>query len=1088
MKKLLIPLLLALTATSVMQGQDALINTLRQELNRNYQVLKEQPVPAYYISLRYQETTNLSCQGRMGHLINTTGESTPSRTLTPLMRVGSRELDNSHEIRGSGSWSASGGSRQPAIPEDFNPTVLKRNIWNRLDQLYNSSCQQFEKVKANLAVKVEQEDKSADFTDDKPEKYYEKPLQKDALKLDLKTLESKARKYSAVFNSNDDLIEGFATVGASTTRKIFIDTEGREIAENQIIYNIQLQAETQAEDGMRMPLVKTWFASAVSEMPSDDEVVKAAGEMSALLSELKKAPVAESFTGPALLAPAAAGVFFHEIFGHRIEGARLKQESDAQTFKKKVNEEVLPAHLSVTFDPSKKYYGKTALNGYYAFDDEGIRGQKVEVVKNGVLRSFLMSRTPIDGFAHSNGHGRGAPTATPVTRQSNMFVESAHTYSEADLIKLLKEECKKQGKEFAFYFKEVSGGFTQTGRVMPNAFNITPLLVYRIFPDGRPDELVRGVDLVGTPLAMFAQIEACSKDKGIFNGFCGAESGSVPVATVAPALLVKTIETQKKGKSQNKQIILPKPTGETKSVYNEPVLDAIKAETDRELSDLALPGLKPPFFISSSIADVQITTVNATNGSLVSSGINRMRPFNYRLLVGDYQRTDENFQSMVGQEYNTTMSLDDTPEAIRYSLWRAYDGIYKATAEIYAQKEAAINRFNVPPKDLELPDWDKTPVVVMTDKPAPLSPIDRTALEKYVKDVSAIFSDYPDIIESNVAINNVDYRRYFYNTEQSATQSAKRIVLVYASARTLTEGGEELNRLHQIVVGDVSSLPPVAEMQKRCRQFAETVIEERNAGKIDETYIGPVLFEKEDVVSPFYDLFFLSGLEASRRLLTSQGSMFSRSDIEELVGKRVAAKTITIEDMSGTPEYNGVKLLGAYSVDAQAVVPPKQLTLVEKGILKNLLSDRTPTLAVPHSNGHALTNVTGNDMSVSTGVVRLTCSVTKPYNALKDTLLKLAAEEGYDYAFIVKNGNGFYRINVADGAETRIRSAEFQDFNRNSFKKVTAVSDNEQIYNGLGKMSNAISVIIPDAMLFEDIQIRFTRNESLTKPPIVPRD
>ncbi|MDR1743375.1 MAG: hypothetical protein LBR48_06085 [Dysgonamonadaceae bacterium] len=1087
MRKVFISLLLVFTANAAMQGQDALINTLRQELNRNYQVLKEQPIPAYYISLRYQESTNISCRGRMGHLINTSGESTPSRMLTPMMRVGSRELDNSHEIRGADGGNMSFG-RPYFIPEDYNPTVLKRIIWSRLDQLYNSNCQQYEKVKANIAVKVEQEDKSADFSDDKPEKYYEKPLQKDVLKIDLKTLEDKVRKYSAVFNTNDDLIEGYAVVEASAVRKIFIDTEGREIAENQIIYNIQLQAETQAEDGMRMPLFKSWFASTITEMPSDDEVVNAAREMSALLSELKKAPVAESFTGPALLAPAAAGVFFHEIFGHRIEGSRLKQESDAQTFKKKVNEEVLPAHLSVTFDPSKKYFGKTPLNGYYAFDDEGIRGQRVEVVKNGVLRSFLMSRTPIDGFAHSNGHGRAAPAATPVTRQSNMFVESDQKYSEAELVKMLKEECKKQGKEFAFYFKEVSGGFTQTGRVMPNAFNITPLLVYRVFTDERPDELVRGVDLVGTPLAMFAQIEACSKEKGIFNGFCGAESGSVPVATVAPALLVKTIETQKKGKSQNKQMILPKPAGETKSVYNEPVLDAIKAETDREIAELALPGLKSPFFISTAIADVLITNVVASNGSLVSSKVNRQRPFGYRFLVGDYQRTDENFQANIGREYNMIISLDDTPEAIRYSLWRAFDGIYKATAETYAQKEAAIKRLNVLPKDFELPDWDKTPVVVMTDKPAPLQPVDKVVLEKYVKEVSAIFSDYPDIIGSNVAIENLDYRRYFYNTEQSAIQNVKRTVVVFINAWTMTEGGEEISRSQRIVAGDVNSLPPVAEMQKRCRQFAETVIEERNAKKIDETYIGPVLFEKEDVTGSFYNLFFQNGLEASRRLLTSQGSMFSLSDIEELMGKRVAAKTITIEDLSGTPEYNGIKLLGSYSIDAQAVVPPKQMTLVEKGILKNLLSDRTPTLAVPHSNGHALTNVAGNDVQTSTGVIRLTGSVIKPYNTLKDTLLQLAAEEGYDYAFIVKNGGGFYRISIADGSETRVRSAEFQDFNRNSFKKIAAVSDKEQVYNGLGKASNLISVISPDAILFEDIQIRFTRNENLTKPPVVPRD
>ena len=103
------------------------------------------------------------------------------------------------------------------------------------------------------------------------------------------------------------------------------------------------------------------------------------------------------------------------------------------------------------------------------------------------------------------------------------------------------------------------GGFTQTGRYMPNAFNVTPIEVYRIYTDGRPDELVRGVDLIGTPLSIFSNIEAAGDDYDIFDGYCGAESGSVPVSTICPTLFVKQIETQRKAKNQSKPPILPRP-------------------------------------------------------------------------------------------------------------------------------------------------------------------------------------------------------------------------------------------------------------------------------------------------------------------------------------------------------------------------------------------------------------------------------------------------------------------------------------------------------------------------------------------------
>jgi len=127
------------------------------------------------------------------------------------------------------------------------------------------------------------------------------------------------------------------------------------------------------------------------------------------------------------------------------------------------------------------------------------------------------------------------------------------------LREMLIEQLKKEGKPYGYLMDVVEGGFTTTGRYMPNAFNVSPLLVYRIYADGSPDEIVRGVDLVGTPLAIFSQIAACGNDYNIFTGYCGAESGSVPVACVSPTLYVKTVETQKKSKSQSQPPILDRP-------------------------------------------------------------------------------------------------------------------------------------------------------------------------------------------------------------------------------------------------------------------------------------------------------------------------------------------------------------------------------------------------------------------------------------------------------------------------------------------------------------------------------------------------
>jgi len=170
-----------------------------------------------------------------------------------------------------------------------------------------------------------------------------------------------------------------------------------------------------------------------------------------------------------------------------------------------------------------------------------------------------MSRSPIENFPESNGHGRRQSGRSPISRQSNLIVESSQTIPLADFKEELRKMCKEKDLEFGLLFDVVQGGFTFTGRTVPNAFNVLPLVVYKVFTDGRPDELVRGVDLIGTPLTTFKNIVKVADDIGVFNGICGAESGGVPVSACSPSLLVSSIEIQKKQKSQSKLPILDSP-------------------------------------------------------------------------------------------------------------------------------------------------------------------------------------------------------------------------------------------------------------------------------------------------------------------------------------------------------------------------------------------------------------------------------------------------------------------------------------------------------------------------------------------------
>jgi predicted Zn-dependent protease len=338
-----------------------------------------------------------------------------------------------------------------------------------------------------------------------------------------------------------------------------VSSEGSAIVSPTSSVRLIMEAQTRAEDGMDLLRVETFQAPAATGLPSETELSKKIEKMAADLMALRKAPVAEPYDGPAVLSGRAAAVFFHEVLGHRLEGHRQRDEEEGQTFTKKVGQEVLPKFLSVIDDPTTQELAGMKLAGSYDFDNEGEPARRVDVIKDGVLQNFLMSRMPVKNFSQSNGHGRNQPGRMPTGRQGNLIVTSTKTVPEAEMRQKLIDEVKKQEKPYGLYFDDIQGGFTLTTRALPQAFQVLPVLVYKVYADGRPDELVRGVDIVGTPLAALTRILTTGDQQHVFNGVCGAESGQVPVAAVAPSMLFSEMEVQKRAHEHERPPLLPPP-------------------------------------------------------------------------------------------------------------------------------------------------------------------------------------------------------------------------------------------------------------------------------------------------------------------------------------------------------------------------------------------------------------------------------------------------------------------------------------------------------------------------------------------------
>ncbi|HAT71255.1 MAG TPA: peptidase U62 [Elusimicrobia bacterium] len=555
MRKLLAAILLALPCAVTAQPgvSDPLLEALKTELNRSARKLKNaEPSPLYYIGYEAYDKTSYGLSAQGGSVYSE--DDRRARLLDVDVRIGSYSLDNTHEMKGG----AANSKRQElfSLPVEDAPAALRAEIWNLTDRSYKTALDQYAKVKMNKSVTAEEEDKSDDFTPAKPETFYEKAS---FPAFDKGKFRAMVRRLSEKFKPHDFIYDSAVRFSADTVNRYMVNSEGSSIVTGNTYVRLMYSLYTRTADGMDLSAVKVYDSDKPGEIP-DEAVI--AGDIDVSIAALKAqraAPPEQPYSGPVLLQNRAAGVFFHEILGHRLEGHRQKSEESGQTFAKKVGQPIMPDFLSVYDDPTLYRQGAQFLRGFYRYDDEAVPAQRAVLVESGVLKGFLMGRSPINNSRASNGHGRRSEGNGAVARQGNLIAVSSRTLPYAELRKRLIEEVRKAKKAYGLVVTDISGGFTITERSLPQSFSVQVTMGYKVFADGRPDEPVRGLNLIGTPLQTFARILVTGDDYGVFNGSCGAESGWVPVSSVSPSLLFSEMETEKVQKSNARPPVLKPP-------------------------------------------------------------------------------------------------------------------------------------------------------------------------------------------------------------------------------------------------------------------------------------------------------------------------------------------------------------------------------------------------------------------------------------------------------------------------------------------------------------------------------------------------
>jgi predicted Zn-dependent protease len=513
---------------------------MERELKRALKGLKSPGHPRpYFISYLLHVTEGLDVWGRYGSVFNS--EPIKSSDLYAEVRVGSHRLDQTID----GGLHSDFGDRESynwlVGPQDLHPEAVRYAFWKLTQLKYWEALQEYYDKKKIL---VEQHLRQDAPSFSKEPRVVENNRLVD-LNFSVAKWEDFVRESSNLFKAHKNLVDPYVRIRGAARYRVFVNSEGSKFICQENFFEVGINAWYLTKNGVYLNSSKYFYGRSPKELPKMDRVAETIDDVARDLADLAKAPPMDPYAGPALLSGLGTGLIFHEAIGHRLEGERMVSRSEGHTFSSKIGKQILPKGVDLIDDPSLAKYDGVSLYGHYTVDDEGVRARPVKLVDDGVLATFLMSRACVPGFKTSNGHGRHERFQDPMARMANLIVQSTDRYSWDELKEMLLKEVQSRGLPHGIIVKNVSSGETRTDHYDFQAFKGVPTEVYSVDPRTGKEMRVRDVNFIGTPLAAIQRIKAFGAEYQVDNSYCFAESGSVPVSTVAPAMLVEELELQR---------------------------------------------------------------------------------------------------------------------------------------------------------------------------------------------------------------------------------------------------------------------------------------------------------------------------------------------------------------------------------------------------------------------------------------------------------------------------------------------------------------------------------------------------------------
>ncbi len=535
---------------------DPVLDVMSREIARSMEGFDVPGSPRpYFMSHSLRRVQSLRLRAAYGSLL-LAREECRARIYCEV-RVGDHRFDNvvdagltvAAEDRESADW--------VDAPDDLDPMALRVALWKLGQIKFDEALEDYydhKKAQVSEYLRDEGDALTRESALEHREALHDDPFPRERW-------EPMLKEASRVFLSRPDVYDPTLTLTVERVQRWLATSEGTRVITEDVYGRVDLGGWVLTEDGVYVEAGRQRYVRRMDDIPGPEILSEMVTEVLGELDALATARAPGAFIGPALLTGQAASTLFHEALGHRLEGDRLVARGETRTFAHKRGEPILPPGIDIYDDPTLTGPDDRPSWGGYRVDDEGVPAQRASLVEDGVLQGFLHGRTPTRHSRRSNGHGRHDGLEAPMSRMAHLVVEGRAGQGlewealEAQLLEL----ARQQGRSEAMIIRRVRGGETSTDAYDFQVFKGEPAEVWVVDVDSGARHRVRDVELIGTPLAALQRVVAFGRRPEADEGYCYAESGSIPVSGAAPALLLSEIEMQQRSTSGFHEPLLPPP-------------------------------------------------------------------------------------------------------------------------------------------------------------------------------------------------------------------------------------------------------------------------------------------------------------------------------------------------------------------------------------------------------------------------------------------------------------------------------------------------------------------------------------------------